>query len=91
MDSKVIKNYILLIIAEKLKILYKLKKSLYLLVIILGDLIFYKNKVIYIKTKLLELKIKRWRVVISFNILLLKNNEAVLKMFWLWEYNLKIN
>ena len=44
---------------EKLKILYKLKESLYLLVIILGDLIFYKNKVIHIKTEPIELKIKR--------------------------------
>ena len=58
MDNKVIKNYILLITAERLKILYKLKKNPYPLVIILEDLIFYKNKVIYIKIKLVELKIK---------------------------------
>ena len=59
MDSKVIKNYILPIIAERLKIFYKLKENLYPLVIILRDLIFYKNRVIYIKIKLVELKIKR--------------------------------
>ena len=58
MDSRVIKNYILLTTAERLKILYKLKENLYLLVIILGDLIFYKNKVIRIKIKLVKLKIK---------------------------------
>ena len=57
-DSKVIKNYILLAIAERLKILCRLKESLYLLVIILGDPIFYKNGVIRIKTKPLKLKIK---------------------------------
>ena len=48
------KNYILLAIVKRLKILCKLKKSLYLLIIILGDLIFYKNKVIYIKTELIK-------------------------------------
>ena len=58
MDSRAIKNYILPIIIKKLRIPYKLKKSLYLLIIILGDLIFYKNRVICIKTELLELKIK---------------------------------
>ena len=80
MDSKVIRNHILLVIVKRLKILYKLKKSLYLLVTILGDLIFYKNGVICIKTELLKLRIKRQRVIINFNILLLGNNKAVLKM-----------
>ena len=59
MDSGAIRNYILLAIIKKLKIPYRLKESLYLLVIILGDPIFYKNGVIYIKTKLLELRIKK--------------------------------
>ena len=59
MDSEVIKNYILLVIAEKLGILCRLKKSLYPLITILGDLIFYKNRVIHIKIKLLKLKIKK--------------------------------
>ena len=58
-DSGAIKNYILLAIAKRLKIFYKLKKNLYPLVIILKDLIFYKNKVICIKIKLIELRIKR--------------------------------
>ena len=58
MDSKVIRNYILPIIVKRLKIPYKLKKSLYLLVIILGDPIFYKNGVICIKTEPLKLKIE---------------------------------
>ena len=47
---------------------------------ILGDLISYKNKVIYIKTELVELRIKRQTVIISFNILLLGKNKAVLGM-----------
>ena len=58
MDSRVIRNYILLVTVERLEIPYKLKESLYLLIIILGDLIFYKNKVIYIKIELIKLKIK---------------------------------
>ena len=65
---------------ERLKILYRLKESPYLLVTILGDLIFYKNGVIRIKIKLVELRIKGQRVIINFNILLLGNNKAVLKM-----------
>ena len=44
--------------AKRLKIPYKLKKNLYLLVTILGNPIFYKNGVIRIKTEPLELKIK---------------------------------
>ena len=58
-DSGVIRNYILLLTIERLKIPYRLKESLYLLVTILGNLIFYKNGVIYIKIKLVKLKIKR--------------------------------
>ena len=79
-DSRVIKNYILLITVKRLGILCKLKENLYLLVTILGDPISYRNGVICIKIKLIELRIKRQKVVINFNILLLKNNKAVLKM-----------
>ena len=80
MDSGVIKNYILLIIVKRLEIFYKLKKNLYLLVIILRNPIFYKNRVIRIKIKSVELRIKRQRVIINFNILLLGNNKAVLEI-----------
>ena len=59
MDSRVIKNYISPITAERLKILYKLKENLYPLVTILGDPISYRNGIIHIKIKPLELKIKR--------------------------------
>ena len=70
----------LLEIVKRLEIPYRLKENPYLLVIILEDPISYKNGVICIKTKPLELKIKGQRVIISFNILLLGNNKAVLKM-----------
>ena len=52
------RNYILLVMVERLKILCKLKENLYPLVTILGDPISYKNGVICIKTEPLELKIK---------------------------------
>ena len=81
----------LLKIAERLEILYRQKKYLYPLVMISGDPIFYRNGVIRIKTEPVELRIEGWIVVISFNILLLGRDEAVLGMPWLREYNLKIN
>ena len=65
---------------ERLGIFYRLKENLYLLVTILEDPISYKNRVIYIKIKLIELRIKRQKVIISFNILLLRNNKAILEM-----------
>ena len=57
-----------------------IKKDLYPLVIILGDLISYKNKVIYLETELIQLQIKGRNIYIFFNILLLENNKAVLKI-----------
>ena len=65
---------------KKLKISYRQKEHLYLLITILGDPIFYKNKVIYIKTKPVELRIKGRTIIINFNILLLGKDEAVLKI-----------
>ena len=43
-------------------------------------MISYKNRVIYIKIKLVELKIEGRTVIISFNILLLGKNKAVLEI-----------
>ena len=63
---------------ERLEILYWQKKDLYPLVIILGDPISYKNRVIYLETEPIQLQIKGRNICISFNILLLGNNEAVL-------------
>ena len=80
MDSRVIRNYILPKVVKRLKIPYRQKERLYLLITISGDLMFYKNKVICIETELVELRIKRRRVIISFNILLLGKDEVVLGM-----------
>jgi len=59
---------------------YQQKEHLYLLIIILKDLINYRGGVINIKIELTIIKIKRKEITISFNILLLKSNKAVLGM-----------
>jgi len=57
---------------------YRQKKHLYLLVMILGDLINYKGEVINIEIELIIIKIKGKEVMMSFDILLLGNDKAVL-------------
>ena len=76
---------------ERLKILYKEKKYLYPLVIILGELVLYKNNIINLKTGPIQVNIKGRSIIVNFNILPLKTDKAVLGIIWLKEYNLKIN
>ena len=45
-DSRVIRNYILLLVVSRLGILYREKERPYLLVTILGDPILYKDSII---------------------------------------------
>ena len=59
------------------------KEYLYLLVIILKNLKNYKIYIINLKTELVIIKIRGKRITINFNILLLRNNKAVLGMPWL--------
>ena len=47
---------------------------------IAGDLISYGNRIINIETGLVRLKIEGKEIVISFDILLLENNEIILGM-----------
>ena len=49
MDSGVIRNYIIFRIIKQLKILYREKENLYLLVIILKELVLYKDGIINLK------------------------------------------
>jgi len=58
---------------------------------ILRDLINYKGGIINLETGLVMTKIEGKEIIINFNILPLGNNEVVLRMPWLQEYNLKIN
>jgi len=67
------------------------KEHLYLLNIILKDLINYKRGIINLEIGLVIIKIEGKEVIMNFNILLLGNDKVVLGMFWLQEYNLKIN
>ena len=46
---------------------------------------------IYLKTGPMEVEIKRWNVVISFNVLLLGKDKVVLGILFLQEYNPKID
>jgi len=59
---------------------YRQKEYLYLLVIILGGLINYRGGVINMEIELTIIEIKGKEIIMSFNILLLGNNKAVLGM-----------
>jgi hypothetical protein len=48
-DSRVIGNYILLVVVKRIGLLYRQKYDLYLLVIILEDLIAYRGSIINLK------------------------------------------
>jgi len=80
-----------LIAIKKMGLPHKQKKNPYLLVMISGDLILYGNGIIYFKTGPVKIEIKGWKVVISFDVLLLGKDEAVLGMPFLQEFNPKID
>jgi len=67
------------------------KEHLYLLNIILRDLINYKENIINLEIGPIMIRIEEKEIMINFNILLLRNDKAVLGMPWLQEYNLKID
>jgi len=58
---------------------------------ILGDLINYRGGIINLEIGLVMIRIEGKEIMINFDILLLGNDEAVLGMPWLQEYNLKID
>jgi hypothetical protein len=45
-----------------------------------GDPVPYKDKMINLKTELVQVNIKRHNIIVNFNILLLGQDEAVLKI-----------
>ena len=91
MDSRAIRNYILLAAVERLGLTYRQKERPYLLVTILGDPIIYRDSIIRLKTELAKIEVKGRKIVIIFNILLLGKDKAVLRIPFLKEFNLKIN
>ena len=62
---------------------YRQKENPYLLIIISGNPILYKDNMIYFKIKPIKVMIERQEIVISFNVLLLGKNKAVLRMSFL--------
>jgi hypothetical protein len=91
MDSRVTRNYILLAVVKRLELAHRLKERPYPLVTILGDPITYRDSIIRLKIELVEIEVKKKKIVILFNILLLGKDKAVLGMPFLKEFNLKIN
>ena len=91
MDSRVIRNYILLSAVKRIGLLYRDKENLYLLVTISGDLILYKNSIIQIEIGPVKVEIKGKKIITSFNILLLGKDKVVLGIPFLKEFNPKIN
>jgi len=62
---------------------YRQKENLYLLITISGDPILYRDDMIHFKTELIEVTIKEQEIVISFDVLPLGKDEAVLRMLFL--------
>ena len=79
-DSRATRNHILLKAVERIGLLYRQKEHLYLLIIILRDQIAYRGGVINLKIGPIQLTIKGRLVRMSFNILLLGQDEAILRM-----------
>ena len=81
----------LLVAVKRIGLPYRDKENLYLLVTISGDLIIYRDRIIQMETGPVKVEIKRQRISISFNILPLSKDKAVLGIPFLKEFNLKIN
>jgi len=56
-----------------------------------GDPILYRNGIIHFETEPVKIEIKGQKVVISFNVLLLGKDKAVLRMPFLQKFNPKID
>ena len=68
---------------KRIELPYRQKENLYLLVTISGNPILYRDSIIYFKTGLIKVIIKEWEIVISFNVLLLDKDKAVLGILFL--------
>ena len=76
---------------KRIGLLHRDKENPYLLVTISGDPITYGDGIIRIEIGLVEVEIEGRRVSISFDILLLGKNEAVLGMLFFREFNPRID
>jgi hypothetical protein len=57
---------------------YRQKLKPYTLITIWGDPVPYKDRIINLKTGLVEVSIKKQSIIVNFNILLLRQDKAVL-------------
>ena len=80
-----------LLVVKRIRLLYRDKENPYPLITILGDLILYRDSIIQIETGLVKVEIKGQKISISFNILPLSKDKAVLKILFLREFNLRID
>jgi len=90
-DSGAMRNHMSPIAIKRMGLPHRQKENLYLLVTISGDLILYGNGIIHFETGPVKIKIKGWKVVVSFDVLLLGKDKAVLGILFLQEFNLKID
>jgi len=79
-DSGAIRNHILLKVVERIGLLHRQKEYLYPLITILGDQIAYKGGIINLKIGPIQITIKGRPVRMSFNILLLGQDKAILEI-----------
>ena len=85
------RNYISLIAVKRIGLPYRDKENLYPLITISGDPILYRDSIIWIEIGPIKVEIKGRKVIISFNILLLGKDKAVLRILFLREFNPKID
>jgi len=76
---------------KRMELPHRQKKNPYPLVTISGDPILYRNGIIHFKTGLVKIEIKRQKIAVLFNVLLLGKDKAVLKIPFLQEFNPRID
>ena len=85
------RNHILPAAVKQLGILYRQKAKLYKLRLITGEQITYGDSQINLETVPIMVIVKGKQVEVVFNILLLGNDKAVLRMPQLRDYNPRID
>jgi len=90
-DSGATRNHISPKAVERIGLPYRQKEHPYPLTTILGDQIAYGGGIINLETGPIQITIEGKPVRMSFNILPLGQDEAILGMPWLQEYNPKID
>jgi len=90
-DSGATKNHMSPATIKRMELPHRQKENPYPLVTISGDPILYGNGMIHFETGPVEIKIEEQKAVISFNVLLLGKDKAVLGILFLQEFNLKID